>query len=1562
MLKRILSLTVALIMILSCNYSLAKSWSSNVNEAAYEKAADDLDSLKTPELNEQAKGDAKDDEAVRIMVQFEGKTALETKNNVKQASKYAEKIKENQSKAIDKIEKVLGKELANKKQYTLLFNGIAFEGSASDIDAINALDGMIAYKVPTFDLPEPEMTTSTGIVGAPYAWNLNYTGAGTTIAIIDTGILPTHEAFSVKPESLGMNISQLSAILEENGENMHCGNNASSLYKSDKIPFGYDYYYSDYTPNHTASDHGTHVAGIAAGNNGKGFKGIAYDAQVVVMQVFSSSGSAPWDVLLLALEDCAYLGVDSANMSLGSPAGFTSYADEGYEKAFELLDKAGILVASAAGNDHTTAYHNSRGGYQLAMNPDYGVVGSPSTYPYCLSVASSDNRTASSGYIYAYGNSISYNEPSSGASSITSIAGAHEYVHCALGRIGEFPSNVSGKIALVERGDITFTEKAENARAAGARAIIVYNNVAGNFTNISVESRIPFVTVSDTDGAFLTGKITEGVGTLEIKTGDAGAAYDNISSFSSRGSTADLKIKPEITAPGGAIYSSIGFGSDTSYSTWNGTSMATPHIAGGMAIVKSYVKDKLPDASNSELANITNAILMGSATPLKNEMVTAQGAGIMNLEAALSTNVYSTVNSERPKLEIDDSTDCRWQFSVELNNFGDEASVYSISERIIIEAPFAKDVSGNPDIYVTNGIPLDVTELCTISDSENGTVTVPAGETKTIVFSLDAKAVMDKYAECFPSGTYIEGFVKFNSDTDEISVPLLGFMGDWDYPAMFDRGFYWQSVTGELNLNSNGSISYNLAASTNKSNLAGIGLNPYISTAYAFDKFNPDWGAVSPNGDGVFDSLTYLQFANLRNVKTLEIAVTNDSGTEVVYKSDDYTFKKDLYYPSAGYTYTKYDMNYTGAGMSEGETAYITVTPMLDHEGYTPEANELGVWTIPVTYDTTAPSVFVDNGRIGVYDEHYAAYAAVYSNSSMTSLIKSQAFYGETRGETSFIDGCSGTVYVFAGDYAGNGASYIVNLDTGNVSNARPVGEYFENNTSSFTCSYDGAWTLATSDDTTLAYEGTGYIFSETADSENPDEIISPVINISSSYKSAFASFYTCAKTSDAPFEVYAVKGNESELIYSGNAKTDTWTKTSIDLSDYIGTSIKLAISHTAAKASGGLMVDAFEVCADKTDSHLLTFIAGDTVYSQGRYAKGDSIDYPEGEPDVFGYEFLGWEEDLPEYMPSYNIALHALLEKLPEFTVTFVDWDGTVISEQSVPLNTAAAAPENPTREGYTFTGWDKDFSCITGDLTVTAQYSINSYSVTFLDYDGTLLGTDTVEYGGSATAPENPTREGYDFTGWDSDFSCVKGDMTVTAQYEIKKYTVTFVDWDGTVLSEQQVEYQGSAAAPENPTREGHTFKCWDKDFSYITEDLTVTAQYDVNDYTVTYLDYDGTLLYTETVTYGTAATYSEEPHYRDHVFKAWEGADLEFIRGDVTVTASYALLGDTNADGLINTGDAVLLLRYIVFDYELTPFEAKVADVSFDGKLNAGDAILILRHTVDLLTSFEDRITNG
>ncbi|WP_274707204.1 InlB B-repeat-containing protein, partial [Aliidiomarina quisquiliarum] len=275
-------------------------------------------------------------------------------------------------------------------------------------------------------------------------------------------------------------------------------------------------------------------------------------------------------------------------------------------------------------------------------------------------------------------------------------------------------------------------------------------------------------------------------------------------------------------------------------------------------------------------------------------------------------------------------------------------------------------------------------------------------------------------------------------------------------------------------------------------------------------------------------------------------------------------------------------------------------------------------------------------------------------------------------------------------------------------------------------------------------------------------------------------------------------------------------------------------------------------------------------------------------DPTRTGYTFSGWDVAFDSVTENITVTAQYTINS---YTVTFNDFDGTFIDSDTVEYLTAATAPADPTRTGYTFTGWDADFTSVTEDMTVTAQYTINSYTVTFVDYDSSPLGSDTVEYLTAATTPADPTRTGYTFSGWDAVFDSVTENMTVTAQYTINSYTVTFNDFDGTFIDSDTVEYLQGATAPADPTRTGYTFSGWDVAFDSVTADITVTAQYTINSYTVTFNDFDGTLLGSDTVEYLTAATAPADPTRTGYTFAGWD-VGFDSVTDNMTVTAQYTI----------------------------------------------------------------------
>ena len=234
-------------------------------------------------------------------------------------------------------------------------------------------------------------------------------------------------------------------------------------------------------------------------------------------------------------------------------------------------------------------------------------------------------------------------------------------------------------------------------------------------------------------------------------------------------------------------------------------------------------------------------------------------------------------------------------------------------------------------------------------------------------------------------------------------------------------------------------------------------------------------------------------------------------------------------------------------------------------------------------------------------------------------------------------------------------------------------------------------------------------------------------------------------------------------------------------------------------------------------------------VAGAGLYAQEATITATPNE----GYTFLRWSDgntDNPRALTlTHDITLTAEFAIEGGCLVTFVDWDGTMLSSVSVAPGDAATAPADPTREGYTFTGWDKDFSNVTDHMTITAQYQINRYRVRFYDHDKTLIKTDSVDYQSAATAPTAPYHEGYTFIGWDKEFYSIIADIDVYAQYEIGEDRDIAIIFTNSEDNDSEIYSQSiSIKMPPAPYIEGFTFLYWLPIAEPITNEITIQAIY--------------------------------------------------------------------------------------------------------------------------------------
>ena len=303
----------------------------------------------------------------------------------------------------------------------------------------------------------------------------------------------------------------------------------------------------------------------------------------------------------------------------------------------------------------------------------------------------------------------------------------------------------------------------------------------------------------------------------------------------------------------------------------------------------------------------------------------------------------------------------------------------------------------------------------------------------------------------------------------------------------------------------------------------------------------------------------------------------------------------------------------------------------------------------------------------------------------------------------------------------------------------------------------------------------------------------------------------------------------------------------------------------------------------------------------------GTEITAPDN-PTRKGYTFKGWDKEIPETMPAENITVKAQWE-INQYTITFDTNGGSEIAPITQDYGTEITAPDNPTRKGYTFKGWDKEIpeTMPAENITVKAQWEINQYTITFDTNGGSEIAPITQDYGTEITAPDNPTRKGYTFKGWDKEIpeTMPAENITVKAQWEINQYTITFDTNGGSEIAPITQDYGTEITAPDNPTRKGYTFKGWDKEIpeTMPAENITVKAQWEINQYTITFDTNGGSEIAPITQDYGTEITAPDNPTRKGYTFKGWDKEIPETMPAEnITVKAQweinqYTITFDTN-----------------------------------------------------------------
>lgn len=837
----------------------------------------------------------------------------------KQAMKYRDALQKEQGTVIQNIEKNVldGEKMDVVWNLTLAANMVSANVPFGKIDAIKAQKGVktvvIERKyepaVASKESDDPNMATSGEMIGREAAYAYGYTGAGSIIAIVDTGIDTDHQSFDssafeyslkeyeeisgkdvdlleadeVKMVFNALNISQYreSYDANDNAVSFKFKGSADKLYVSSKIPFAFNYADNDLDVTHDndkEGEHGSHVAGIAAANSyipdetsDTGFanalkkvytQGVAPDAQILAMKVFGKKGGAYDSDYMAAIEDAIVLGADSVNLSLGSSsAGFTSDTDSLYSELLADLEKTDTVVSISMGNSYSFSQNNYQGAYygrpyNTVTDPNLHTGGSPGSYTNAFTVASIDNTGTTAAYMEFGGKTVFYNESlvdengnPYGNSALNTIAGEHDFVY--LDTIGteedfaEIADIVAGKVAICNRGTTSFFEKANAAAKNGATAVVIANDKPGTiFMNLAgYEYTIPAVTISFDDAdhikktavknatesgkTYYTGKITVGEDVKVVKGTNVPAT---MSDFSSWGVPGSLELKPEITAPGGNIYSVNGLeAGGKGYESMSGTSMAAPQVAGMTAIVAQYIRDNgLAEQEGITVRALAQSLLMGTAVPQveytkkQEQMVPVgyysilkQGAGLANVGDALSAKSYILMDESatrsaadgKVKVELGDDPEMKgdYTYSFTVNNMTDTPASYNLSSDF-----FTQDIFNDEDYGVdwmkTSTALLTCDVKYTVDGQETETITVPAHESIKVTVNVNNFQADENATDLkdFTNGAYVEGYTYITPvesadggyDDVEQTIPVLGFYGNWTASSMFDKADYVTDLYG----------------------------------------------------------------------------------------------------------------------------------------------------------------------------------------------------------------------------------------------------------------------------------------------------------------------------------------------------------------------------------------------------------------------------------------------------------------------------------------------------------------------------------------------------------------------------------------------------------------------------------------------------------------------------------------------------------------------------------------------------------------------------------------------
>ena len=953
-------------------------------------------------------------------------------------------------------------------RYSQIFNGFVLEVPSAYVSSIRYLNGVdkVNYK----SIVAEESSALDGVnyeisLGSPSSASAHTMekpdgtndGSKTFIAILDNGFYiktedngdqTFHHVFSpLNDEDVVITQESLKAKIDA-ASGFHGKYDAThSTYYNNKVPFYYDYggdqqgtVRPDFDVYAEGQDHGTHVASIAGGNAGEEYEGVAPKAQMALMKVFTTymdgqtyKSGAYNDAILTALEDCLVLGVDSINMSLGS--NLNDFDNNSIlEETIKTLNNRGTFVNVAAGNDGKGQYSSTVYRYWQKDMVESGILGSHANNLSAMSVASCQADSQFYGEAFTLdGKNIQYHDEVTNYNSTSgkveynperylmdlydeNSSNEIEFVYTGgLGAPEDYDGlDVNGKLAVVNRGDITFREKVDNAYAAGACAVAIINNSAETEFSIRMSFAktgeatpytppIPVIFVLQKDKDAFENAVSNKIVLLKNVTLPNPYARQ-ISDYSSDGMRFDLAIKPEITTPGENIKGAV-LGAVDKYESMSGTSMATPNYAGAVALmISNHIGDE-------NYRKTINSRLMSTAQPMKDNTpdqvytsVRRQGAGLVNLDAAINSKVYldgigaDGQRLNKAKIELfnnDKIKEGKLDLSFKAINEGEAAVSYTAKTYVL--APALDEYS--EEVYPEFAGQKFQTTNEQLVEVFTDTINVPAGETLINVkhdLSANKKAALDAD---FESGCILEGFVILEATGEkQLSIPFLGYYGDlakvspvepFDFERVGDSKIYNSDILNYLVTKSIGStdsadfshadytsrivtgywadqskvsVSKALVQNTmgikeitdgNGNRVKSVGMNPYTGELSADSLF------VGNNGSA--NTMIIQQFVN-RSVATNTLTLKNKATNEVVLTDHmfDNLMGSDTDPVTQEKTYPLYKSHFDSSFYDSGYMAHraYSIVPLYSTEGGKQVNYPDGEYEMKFSYTLAAGSVY----------------------------------------------------------------------------------------------------------------------------------------------------------------------------------------------------------------------------------------------------------------------------------------------------------------------------------------------------------------------------------------------------------------------------------------------------------------------------------------------------------------------------------------------------------------------------------------------------------------------------